>query len=185
MEWALLGILVLAVLWMVVVYNRLVALRAEADQAWADVDVQLRQRHDLIPNLVETVKGAAGHERGTLEAVVQARNAAVAARGPEAQAAAENALSASLGRLFALSEAYPSLQANQNFRDLQGQLQGVEDRLAAARRFFNNAVAEFNAAIQQVPAVFIAGRLGFRARPFFELSGEERARMAEPPAVRF
>jgi LemA protein len=181
----LLGLALLVVVWLIATYNRLVALRAESDQAWADVDVQLRQRHDLIPNLVETVKGAAGHERGTLEAVVQARNAAVNAKGPEAQAAAESQLSATLGRLFALTEAYPQLRANENFQNLQGQLERVEDKLAAARRFFNNAVAEFNAAIQSIPAVLFASSMGFKARAFFNLSGEERTRMSEAPQVKF
>src|SRR5688572_20297404 len=119
MEWVLLGLVVLLLLWLVVIYNRLVSLRQVVAQAWADIEVQLKQRHDLIPNLVETVKGYAAHESGTLEAVIQARNGAVRAQGPEQAGAAEGQLGAALGRLFALSEAYPDLKANSNFLSLQ------------------------------------------------------------------
>ena len=167
------------------IYNRLVALRQGANQAFADIDVQLRQRHDLIPNLVETVKGYATHERGTLEAVIAARNGAVAANGVDDKVAAENVLTGALGKLFALSESYPDLKANQNFVALQGELSDIENKLAAARRFFNNAVSEFNAAIQQFPAFFFAAMFGFKERPFFDL-GEARAAMeAAPPQVKF
>ena len=185
--WILLCLLVLLLAWLVVVYNRLVALRQTTGQAWSDVDVQLKQRHDLVPNLVETVKGYAAHERGTLDAVVQARNAAVAGgpRTPEQAAAAEGALGAAIGRLFALAEAYPDLKANQNFQALQAELSDLENKIAAARRFFNNAVAEYNAAIQQVPAVFFAGALGFTPRGFFEPEAAERAAIAAPPRVAF
>jgi LemA protein len=185
MEWVILGIVVLLLLWLVVVYNRLVALRQSTGQAWADIEVQLKQRHDLIPNLVETVKGYAAHERGTLDAVVKARNAAVSANGPEAASAAEGQLSGALGRLFALSEAYPDLKANQNFLSLQGELSAVEGKIAAARRFFNSAVAEFNSAIQSIPAVFFAGSLGFTPRSFFELAENERAAVNTAPTVKF
>ncbi len=185
MEWVILGVIVLLLLWLVVVYNRLVALRQTASQAWADIEVQLKQRHDLIPNLVEMVKGYAAHERGTLDAVIKARNTAVSANGPEAAAAAEGQLSGALGRLFALSEAYPDLKANTNFLSLQGELSAVEGKIAAARRFFNNAVAEFNAAIQSIPAVFFAGSLGFAARGFFELDAAERVAVNTAPQVKF
>jgi len=185
LTWILLGLVVLLLLWLVIVYNRLVALRQTTGQAWSDVDVQLKQRHDLIPNLVETVKGYAAHERGTLEAVVQARNTAMAARTPESAAAAEGALGAALGRLFALAEAYPELKANQNFLQLQGDLSDVENKIAASRRFFNNAVAEYNSAIQQVPAVFFAGSLGFTPRGFFEVTEAERVAIQAAPQVRF
>jgi len=131
------------------------------------------------------VKGYAAHERGTLDAVVQARNAAVTAKGPDAAAAAEGQLSGALSRLFALSEAYPDLKANQNFLSLQGELSTLETKIAAARRFFNNAVAEFNASIQAIPAAFIAGPLGFRERGFFELDAAERAAVQAPPQVKF
>ncbi len=185
MEWVLLGVVVLLLLWLVVIYNRLVALRQSVGQAWADIEVQLKQRHDVIPNLVETVKGYAGHERGTLEAVIQARNSAVRAQGPEAAAAAEGQLSGALGRLFALTEAYPDLKANANFLSLQEELSALETKIAAARRFFNNAVAEFNASIQSVPAVFFAGSLGFSQRGFFELDAAERAAVQTAPQVKF
>ncbi len=185
MEWILLGVVVLAALWLMVVYNRLVSLRQTVGQSWSDIEVQLKQRHDLVPNLVETVKGYASHERGTLEAVIQARNSAVQAHTPEASSAAEGQLSGALSRLFALSEAYPDLKANTNFTALQGELSTIETKIAAARRFFNNAVAEFNASIQSIPAVFFAGSLGFRQANFFELEAAERAAVQAPPQVKF
>ncbi len=185
MEWIVLGVIGVLLLWLVVIYNRLVSLRQTVGQSWADIEVQLKQRHDLIPNLVETVKGYAKHESGTLEAVIKARNAAVAAHGPEQASAAEGQLGAALSRLFALSEAYPDLKANTNFLSLQGELSTLETKIAAARRFFNNAVAEFNAAIQSVPAVFFAGALGFRERGFFELDANERAAVQTAPQVKF
>src|SRR6202007_261128 len=131
--WIVLGVIVVIVLWVVTVYNGLVAMRQRVGQAFADIDVQLKQRHDLIPNLVETVKGYAAHERGTLEAVIQARNAAVTAHGPAAQAAAETALSGTLRQLFALSESYPDLKANTNFQQLQAEITDIENKLAASR----------------------------------------------------
>jgi LemA protein len=185
MEWIILGVVVLLLLWLVVIYNRLVALRQTVGQSWADIEVQLKQRHDLIPNLVETVKGYASHERGTLDAVIQARNAASRAQGPEAASAAEGQLSGALSRLFALSEAYPDLKANTNFLSLQGELSALETKIAAARRFFNNAVAEFNAAIQSIPAVFFAASLGFTPRGFFELDAAEREAVRTAPQVKF
>src|SRR6476659_4346094 len=155
--WIVIGLIVVLVLWIITLYNGLVALRQRVNQAFSDIDVQTKQRHDLVPNLVETVKGYAGHERGTLEAVVQARNAAVTAQSGSvaAQAAAENALTGALRQLFALSEAYPDLKASQNFRELQSQLSDLEQKIAAARRFFNNAVQEYNTGIQQFPAVLL------------------------------
>lgn len=184
--WIIIGVIVLLVLWIIVVYNGLVAMRQRVSQAFADIDVQMKQRHDLIPNLVETVKGYAGHERNTLEAVVRARNAAIQAQsgGVAAQAAAENVLSGALRQLFALSEAYPDLKANQNFQQLQTELSDIENKLAAARRFFNNAVQEYNTGIQQFPAVFLAGPLGFTAKEFFEV-GEERKQLDQAPQVKF
>src|ERR1700722_15664392 len=134
-------------------YNRLVGLRQNANQAFADIDVQLKQRQDLIPNLVETVKGYAAHESSTLEAVTQARNAAASAGNVEDKVAAENVLSGALRPLFAVSEAHPCRKANANFMQLQGELGYIENKFAAARRFFNNAVSEYNASIQQFPAV--------------------------------
>ena len=153
MSWILLGVVALIVVWLIMAYNTLVALRQRTRQAFSDIDVQLKQRHDLVPNLIETVKGYAAHERGTLDAVIQARNAAISAqsRGPADQAVAEAALGASLGKLFALAEAYPDLKANQNFIELQNELSELENKIAAARRFFNNSVAEYNAARESVP----------------------------------
>lgn len=180
-----LGVIALVVFFVIVIYNRIVALNQRADQAFADVDVQLKQRHDLIPNLVETVKGYAAHERGTLEEVIQARNAAVAAEGPAAQGAAEGMLGAALGKLFALAEAYPDLKANTNFLELQRELSDVENKIAAARRFFNNAVQEFNTIIQQIPGNFVAPLGGFAKREFFEIPEENRAAVETAPEVKF
>lgn len=185
MAWIVLGVVVVAALYLVVVYNRMVALRQTTGQAWSDVDVQLKQRRDLVPNLVETVKGYAAHERGTLDEVIRARNAALSASGPAASAAAEGALSGALGKLFALSEAYPDLKANQNFLSLQGELSDIENKIAAARRFFNNAVGEYNTAIQSVPAVFFANGMGFKPSAFFEIPEPERAAVQQVPSVKF
>jgi LemA protein len=182
--WIVLGVIVVLVAWIVMIYNQLVAMRQRVGQAFADVDVQLKQRHDLIPNLVETVKGYATHERGTLEEVVKARNAAMTAQGPAQQAAAENMLSGALRQLFALSEAYPDLKANQNFQQLQAELSDVENKIAASRRFFNNAVQEYNTGIQQFPAALFAAALGFSQRTFFDI-GEERAVVEKAPQVKF
>jgi LemA protein len=182
--WIVLGAIALLVIWVIIIYNGLVAMRQRVNQAFADVDVQLKQRHDLVPNLVETVKGYASHERGTLEAVVQARNAAMTAQGPAQMAQAENMLTGALRQLFALSEAYPDLKANQNFQQLQMELSDLENKIAAARRFFNNAVQEYNTGIQQFPAVLLAGPTGFTQREFFDL-GAERATVGQTPQVKF
>src|SRR5437879_7027295 len=165
--WIVLGVIVIIVLFAFGAYNRLVALSQRVGQAFADIDVQLKQRHDLIPNLVETVKGYAAHERGTLEAVTQARTTAMAAQGPAQQAAAENMLSGALRQLFALSEAHPDLTANANFQQLQAELTDIENKLAEAPRFFNNSVSEYNTGIQQFPAALFAGIFGFTQRSFF------------------
>ena len=180
----ILGVIVVLALWIAVIYNGLVAMRQRVAQAFSDIDVQLKQRHDLVPNLVETVKGYAAHERGTLDEVVRARNAAVAAQGPAAQAAAENMLSGALRQLFALSEAYPNLKANTNFQQLQGELGDLENKIAAARRFFNNAVQEYNTGIQRFPAALFAASFGFTGREFFDV-GDERKALAEAPRVAF
>ncbi len=180
----ILGIIVLLIGWIVMIYNGLVAMRQRVNQSFADIDVQLKQRHDLIPNLVETVKGYAGHERGTLEAVVQARNAAMSAQGTAQVAAAENQLTGALRQLFALSEAYPDLKANTNFLQLQSEISDIENKLAASRRFFNNAVQEYNTGIEQFPAALFAGSMGFAKRDFFDL-GESRAQLDVAPQVKF
>ena len=182
--WIVLGVIVVIVLWVIMIYNGLVTMRQRVNQAFADVDVQLKQRHDLIPNLVETVKGYAAHERGTLEEVVKARNAAMTAQGPAQQAAAENMLSGTLRQLFALSESYPDLKANTNFQQLQAELTDIENKLAASRRFFNNSVQEYNTGIQQFPAALFAGIFGFAPREFFDV-GEERKTLDQAPQVKF
>jgi LemA protein len=182
------GVVVALVLFVVVgAYNKLVALDQRADQSFADIDVQLKQRQDLIPNLVETVKGYASHERGTLDAVTQARAAAAGATSVNDKVQAENMLTGALGRLFAVAEAYPDLKANTNYLELQRELSDIENKLAAARRFFNNAVSEFNAVRRQFPTVLFAGMVGFGAyKPFFDLGEADRAAMtAAPPQVSF
>ncbi|EKS29022.1 LemA family protein [Afipia felis] len=183
-SWIIIGIIVLLVLFAFGAYNRLVALSQRVNQAFADIDVQLKQRHDLIPNLVETVKGYATHERGTLDDVVKARNAALSAQGPAQVSAAEAQLSGALGRLIALSEAYPDLKANANFQQLQSELSDIENKIAASRRFFNNAVQEYNTGIQQMPAALFAGMFGFSRKEFFDL-GESRGQLEQAPSVKF
>ena len=179
-----LALIVVAAIWAIGIYNGLVSMRQRVNQAFADIDVQLRQRHDLIPNLVETVKGYAAHERGTLDEVVKARNAAIAAQGPAQQAAAENALSGALRQLFALAESYPDVKASSNFQQLQAELSDLENKIAASRRFFNNAVQEYNTGIQRFPATLFASSFGFTPKNFFDL-GEDRAAVGEAPAVKF
>jgi LemA protein len=170
------GVLVLVlVIWAIATFNKLVRQRNQVRAAWAQTDVQLKRRYDLIPNLVETVKGYAAHERGTLEAVTAARTGAMAAQGGvEQRAEAENTLTASLGRLFALSEAYPDLKANQNFLSLQRELATTEDKIAYARQFYNSAVQTLNNTVQSLPSNIIAGVGRFTAEPFFEAAGGER-----------
>ncbi|HEY8473480.1 MAG TPA: LemA family protein [Natronosporangium sp.] len=172
------GCLLVVVLgiWALTAYNRLVRQRNQVKASWAQIDVQLKRRYDLIPNLVETVKGYAGHERATLEAVIAARNGAVNAvqAGVVDRAQAENQLSQALGRLFALAEAYPDLKANQNFAALQRELAETEDKIAYARQFYNSAVQTFTTTIQSVPTNLIANLFGFRAPDYFEAEGAER-----------
>jgi LemA protein len=182
--WVIVAIIVVLALWAISSYNGLVALRQRVSQALADIGVQLKQRHDLVPNLVETVKGYAVHERGTLEAVVNARNAALTAQGPAAQAVAENALSGALRQLIALSESYPNLKANSNFQELQRALSDLENKIAASRRFFNNAVQEYNTAILQFPATLFATSFGFQPREYFE-ADEDRKTLEQAPQVKF
>jgi LemA protein len=174
-------LLVVAVVAVVLLYNRLIRLRNRVDNAWAQVDVQLRRRYDLIPNLVDTVKGYAAHERGTFEAVTEARTRAQAAGTVQEQAGAENMLSQALGRLFALAEAYPELQADENFRQLQEELGETENRIAVSRQVYNDTVLTYNNAIQTVPGVVVAGPFGFGKREFFEAVDAVR----EAPRVAF
>jgi LemA protein len=182
-----LAVVAILVIWLVVLYNGLVKLRNRIENAWAQIDVQLKRRYDLIPNLVETVKGYAAHERQTLEAVIQARNMAVNATGVQDQAQAENILSGALKSLFALSEAYPDLKANQNFLNLQEELTGTEGRIAYARQFYNDSVLRYNTKIQTFPAVVLAGMMNFSAREYFEAEPESRDTVEvsfdTPPAV--
>jgi LemA protein len=165
----------------VLIYNSLVRLRVQADNAWADIDVQLKRRYDLIPNLVETVKGYAAHERGTLEAVIEARSRAMAAQGPAAKAEAEGELQRTLKSLFALSEAYPQLQAAENFRSLQDSLTRIEEAVQSARRYYNAVVRDLNTKIHQFPTNLVATVFGFREREFFQIAEAER----EAPRVQF
>jgi LemA protein len=175
----LIGLLVIA---LITLYNRLVQSRNRVDNAWAQVEVQLKRRWDLIPNLVETVKGYAAHERGTFEAVTEARAAAQRAGTTDERAQAEGILGQALGRLFAVAEAYPELQADENFRQLQSDLNDTENRIAVSRQVFNDTVLTYNNAIQTFPAVVIAGWFGFTAREFFEV---EEAGQREAPRVDF
>jgi len=167
------GLIVLVGIFLVVLYNGLVKLRNRIENAWSQIDVQLKRRYDLIPNLVETVKGYAAHERETLEAVIQARNMAVSAQGVGDQAQAENMLSGALKSLFAVSEAYPDLKANQNFLSLQEELTSTEDRVAYARQFYNDSVLSYNNKLQTFPRNVIAGMFNFETREYFE--GEPEA----------
>jgi LemA protein len=155
-------------------YNSLVRLREQGDAAWADIDVQLKRRYDLIPNLVETVKGYASHEKDTLERVIQARNSAMSAQGPADRAEAENVLTGALKSIFALSEAYPQLQAAAGFRDLQSTLSQIEEQVAQARRYYNAVVRDFNTKTQTFPSVLIARAFGFTEREFFEVAESEK-----------
>ncbi len=180
----ILGIIVLLAFIVIGIYNRLVALRQTTNQAWSDIEVQLKQRQDLVPQLVSTVKGYAKHEKGTFKEVVEARAAAMGATSVKGQAQAEGMLSAALGKLFALAEAYPDLKANTNFLQLQDQLADVENKIAAARRFYNNAVQEYNTGREQFPAVILAGSFGFREREFFE-APEGREALQTAPEINF
>jgi len=170
----IIGLGVLILLTLVGLYNRLVKLSNMVDESWSGIDVQLKRRYDLIPNLVETVKGYAAHERQTLQAVVDARNRAIGAQGVAEQAQAENMVSAALRNLFALAESYPDLKANQNFLDLQANLSAVENDIQNARRYFNAVTRDYNIACQAFPSVLVANLFGYRKREFFEIEGAER-----------
>jgi LemA protein len=184
-QWIVLGVVavvgLLLLLWIVMTYNGLVRRRNQVDNAWGQIDVQLTRRYDLIPNLVETVQGYAGHERGTIEAVTRARAAALGAQGPAAQAEADNALTGTLKSLFAVAEAYPDLKANTNFLQLQSELANTEDRAAYARQYYNDAVLSYNNTVHTLPSALLAGPLGFRAREYFRATGAEQG----PVTVRF
>jgi LemA protein len=174
--WVVLAILVLLALYAVATYNGLVRRRTRVDAAWSQIDVQLQRRRDLIPNLVEAVKGYASHERAVLQAVTEARAAAMGATGVAGQAQAENAVTGALRQLLAVAESYPDLKANQNFLALQEELESTEGKIAYARQFYNESVASLNAKIQSFPANLLAGRAGFTPREYFE--ADERSRDA-------
>ena len=180
----MIALIVLAVLVVVVIgiYNSLVRLRVQCDNAWADIDVQLKRRYDLIPNVVETVKGYAAHEKGTLEGVINARNKAMSAQGPAAKAEAENMLTGALRQLFALAEAYPQLRAVESFTKLQGTLGEIEEFVQNARRYYNAVVRDLNTKIAVFPSNIIAGMFSFKTREFFELKDEAQR---EAPKVSF
>lgn len=178
------ALIVLAVLVFVVIgmYNGLVRLRVRVNNAWADIDVQLKRRYDLIPNLVETVKGYAGHERDTLEAVIEARNRAMTAQGPAAKAGAENVLTGALRQLFALAEAYPQLRAVESFTDFQATLEEIEDAIQSARRYHNAVVRDYNTKTQVFPTNLLANAFGFKGREFFTIEDDGER---EAPKVSF
>jgi LemA protein len=184
MTWLLIVIALVVLLGLVVVvlYNRLVRLRNRAENSWAQVDVQLRKRYDLIPNLVETVKGYASHERETFEEVTRARTAAQQAKTVQEQAEAENVLTAAIGRLFAVAEAYPELRASENFQQLQAELADIEGKIAVARQVYNDTVLSYDNALETVPTNVVAGMFNFEPRPYFEV---EEATVREAPSVRF
>ncbi len=177
-----LGFVIIVVLWAVAAYNGLVSLREQVRAGWAQIDVVLKRRHDLIPNLVETVKGYAAHEKETLERVIAARNQAVSATNPAQASAAEGALTGALRQIFALAEAYPDLKANQNFLQLQGELASTENQISGFRQNYNSLVQRYNTAIMSFPANLLAGPFGFAPQPFFEI---QDAAQREAPAVKF
>lgn len=180
MEWILIAVAVVLVIG-VLIYNRLVQARNRVDNAWAQVEVQLKRRYDLIPNLVETVKGYATHEQQTFERVTQARSAAQSASGPAEQAQAEGILTQALRQLFAVAEAYPELRASENFQGLQSELAETENKIAVSRQIYNDTVLTYNNAVQQVPTNFVASMTGFQTREFFEAGTEAQ----EAPTVDF
>ena len=175
---------VLIIGWIISLYNRLVKLRNNRENAFADIDVQLKQRHDLIPQLVETVKGYAAHEKETLDRVISARNGAVKAKSIDDKIVAENALSSALSGLKITLEAYPDLKANQNFMQLQEEISDLENKLAAVRRYFNSATKEMNNAVETFPSNLIAGMFGFKKEMMFDL-GEQRATLEQAPTIKF
>jgi LemA protein len=182
---ALAAVAVVLVLAAVMIYNGLVGKKVETGNAWSQIDVQLKRRHDLIPNLVETVKGYATHEKETLERVVQARNTAMGTRGAAEQAAAENALTGTLRSLFAVTEAYPDLKANQNFLNLQEELTATENRIGFARQHYNDVVGQYNASLMRFPANLVGSQFGFRQVEFFQLDAAEAAAVRQAPQVKF
>ncbi len=185
-SWIVLGVIGFIAVLLIVLYNRLVALRQTRENAFSDIDVQLKQRFNLVPQLVETVKGYAAHEKETFENVTNARAQVGAAKGATGERVnAENVLGGALMGLLAVAENYPDLKADQNFQKLMNELSDIENKIAAARRFFNNATAEYNTATQQFPAVLIANMFGFKQEDFFELDEAEAAAVQKAPEVKF
>lgn len=177
-------VIVVVVIWLVSMYNSLVKMRNNRENAFADIDVQLKQRHDLVPQLVETVKGYAAHEKDTLERVINARNGAIGAKTIDEKIVAENALSSALSGLKITLEAYPDLKANQNFLQLQEEIADLENKLSSVRRYFNSATKEYNNAVETFPSNILAGMFGFRKEVMFDL-GEQRAALEEAPKIKF
>ncbi len=182
LTYIILAVVIVLVLWLIGAFNSLVRARNRVKEAWSDINVQLRRRHDLIPNLVETVKGYVAHEQGVLEAVTKARTEAVSAGSMSQKGQAENMLSGALDKLFALSEAYPTLKANENFAKLQDELSDTENKIQAARRFYNTNVMDFNTKLEVFPTNMIASSLGFQKEEFFQLASEAEAKL---PQVKF
>ena len=183
--WIVLGIVAVVVVMLVVIYNGLVRSKIRVDEAWSDITVQLKRRIDLIPNLVETVKGYAKHEKDVFKEVTEARTAMMNANGVAESAKAENMMEQALKSIFAVAEAYPELKANENFKELQAELVDTEDKIQASRRFYNGAVRDLNIKIKTFPTVFFAQMLGFKEREFFELGDEERKAAEKPVDVKF
>lgn len=179
--WTTIGVIAVIVLYFIMVYNGLVARRTQSREAWATIDTQLKRRYDLIPNLVETVRGAAAHEKDTLNAVINARNAAMSARGVDERGAAEGGLTGALNRLFALGESYPEIRANENFLELQRELADTETKIQSARQFYNTVVMGLNTMIEQFPSNIVARMFGFTPEKMFEINDAERA----APSVKF
>lgn len=183
--WIIIAIVVLIAIYLIAVYNGLVRLNVRVDEAWSDITVQLKRRFDLIPNLINTVKGYAKHEKGVFEEVTKARTEAMGAKGPAEAAKTENVLSGALKSLFAVAEAYPDLKANQNFLDLQAQLTDTEDKIQASRRFYNGSARDLNIKIKVFPNTIFAGMLGFKAREFFDVDESQSATIQNPTEVSF
>lgn len=183
--WIILGIVAVVVIFGIYIYNSLVKSKVRVDEAWSDITVQLKRRYDLIPNLVNTVKGYASHESKVFEEVTKARANAISAEGPKEQAKAENVFSETLKSLFAVSEAYPDLKADQNFKHLQEELVDTEDKIQASRRFYNGAARDLNIKIKTFPNILFAGILGFKEREFFEVEEGESEAVSKPTEVKF
>jgi len=185
MTWIILGVLGVLIVSIIVIYNSLVQSKVRVDEAWSDITVQLKRRYDLIPNLIETVKGYAKHEKTVFQDVTEARSNAMNAQDPKAKAEAENMFTGALKSLFAVAEAYPDLKANENFKALQDELVDTEDKIQAARRFYNGSARDLNIKIKTFPNILFAGPLGFKEREFFEVGETETEAVSKPTEVKF